>query len=176
MWLITFLHLSANTRTRGKVHPPRLRGAKIGILASRSPHRPNNVGLTLARVLAVVGDRLELSEVDIVDGTPILDVKPYLGQADRPAEFTDGWAGALPPLTPCRTEFTPEALAELETLSSEAARVRALITEMLALDPRPPAYLGRRDARFAIFVAGLNVILNYDDDVFTVVKIEIAAD
>lgn len=172
VWLITFLHLSENSRTRGKVHPPRLRGAKIGILASRSPHRPNNVGLTLARVLRVEGDRLDLGEVDIVDGTPILDVKPYLAQADRPDVFADGWAGALAPAPACRTEFTPAAVSSLDRLSGDPARVRALITEMLALDPRPPAYLNRTDARFAVFVAGLNVVTIFNDGVFKVIEIE----
>ena len=172
VWLITHLHLSANTRVRGKVHPPRLRGGKIGILASRSPHRPNNVGLTLARVERVTGDRLELSEVDVVDGTPVLDVKPYVAQADRPTEFTDGWAGALKPLAHCATEFSSAAVTQLEQLSSEPARLRALIEEMLALDPRPPAYLGREDARFAIWVADLNVVLNYRAGVFTVETVE----
>src|SRR4051812_48041463 len=49
VWVVSFLHLSNTKRLRGKVHPPRLDGGKIGVLASRSPHRPNNIGLTLAR-------------------------------------------------------------------------------------------------------------------------------
>src|SRR5262245_29924204 len=64
VWLVSYLHLSDNKRTRGKVHPPRLKGAKVGILGSRSPHRPNNIGLTLARIEKCEGDILELSEID----------------------------------------------------------------------------------------------------------------
>ena len=172
VWLVTHLHLSANVRVRGKVHPPRLRGGKVGVLASRSPHRPNNIGLTLARVAGVDGDALTLAEIDLVDGTPVLDVKPYVAQADRPAEYADGWAGATPALATCGTEFTPAAAAELEREATDPARIRNLIVEMLALDPRPPAYLGREDARFAVWVAGLNVVLNYRAGVFTVTRVE----
>ena len=172
VWLITFLHLSDNTRVRGKVHPPRLNGAKVGILASRSPHRPNNIGLTLARVIRVEGDALTLAEVDLVDGTPILDVKPYLAQADRPAASKDGWTATLAPRQACPTVFTPAAEAELASLSREPERTRALIVEMLALDPRPPAYLNRARADFAIWVGDLNVVLEFVAGTFTVVRVE----
>jgi tRNA (Thr-GGU) A37 N-methylase len=59
------------------VKPPRLNGAKVGVFASRAPHRPCPIGLTLARLCAVQGDTLLLQGVDLVHGTPILDVKPY---------------------------------------------------------------------------------------------------
>ena len=58
------------------VKPPRLNGAKVGVFASRAPHRPCPIGLTLARLCAVQGDTLLLQGVDLVHGTPILDVKP----------------------------------------------------------------------------------------------------
>ena len=67
VWLITYLHLSLNTRQRSKVHPPRLKGEKVGIIASRSPHRPNNIGLTLARVMKCEKDELHIAEIDLVD-------------------------------------------------------------------------------------------------------------
>ena len=172
VWLITHLHLSDNSRVRGKVHPPRLRGAKVGILASRSPHRPNNIGLTLARIEGVTGDVLELSEVDLVDGTPIFDLKPYLAEADRPAEYKDGWTATLEPRAECTTIFTAEAESDLAKFGREPARTRALIVEMLALDPRPPAYLARENARFAIWVEDLNVVLSFNAGVFTVVRVE----
>lgn len=176
VWLITYLHLSITKRTRGKVHPPRLRGKKIGVLGSRSPHRPNNIGLTLARVISCEGDRLELSEIDLVDGTPVLDIKPYVAQADRPEEFSCGWVDEVKPVHKA-VEFSEEALGELKELSrkkkvDDPKRIRALIEEMLVHDPRPPAYLGRADAMFAIWVAGLNVRFRYHQDKFTVTAIE----
>jgi tRNA-Thr(GGU) m(6)t(6)A37 methyltransferase TsaA len=176
VWIVSFLHLSISKRQRGKIHPPRLKGAKIGVMASRSPHRPNNIGLTLARIVSCVGDRLELAEVDLVEGTPILDLKPYLAEADRPAEFSNGWTDKV--LKSERTtEFSDAALADIAALAEqekieEPSRVRALIREMLILDPRPPAYLGRKDAQFAIWVAGLNVKFRFHDEKFTVTAVE----
>ena len=176
VWLLSFLHLSVAKRQFGKVHPPRLRGQKVGVMASRSPHRPNNIGLTLARVVSCESDHLEVSEVDLVDGTPILDIKPYLAAADRPAEFACGWTDAVAPLYRA-CEFSEKAAADLQELTrtkqiQEPTRVRALIEEMLTLDPRPPAYLGRKDAPFAVWVAGLNVLFRFHEEKFTVTGIE----
>jgi tRNA-Thr(GGU) m(6)t(6)A37 methyltransferase TsaA len=170
VWLITHLHLSISKRQRGKIHPPRLDGAKIGVLASRSPHRPNNIGLTLARIVSCEGDDLSLAEVDLVDGTPILDLKPYLAEADRPAEFKSGWTLNVAKRERI-AEFSEEALRDIDRLAEEPSRVRALIEEMLVLDPRPPAYLGRQEAEFAIWVAGLDVKFKFHDEKFTVVKV-----
>ncbi len=176
VWIVSFLHLSISKRKAGKVHPPRLDGAKIGVMASRSPHRPNNIGLTLARVVSCEGDVLQLAEVDLVEGTPILDLKPYLAEADRPARFTSGWTERVAKRSRV-TEFSAEALADIDALAAEAvieepSRVRTLIEEMLVLDPRPPAYLGRKDAQFAIWVAGLNVKFRFHDEKFTVTGVE----
>ncbi len=171
VWIISHMHLSNTKRTRGKVHPPRLKGKKIGVMASRSPHRPNNIGLTLARIISCTGDALVLTEVDLVDGTPVLDVKPYVPQADRPAEFKGGWTDGLSS-APRVCVFSEQALHNIERLSKEPGRVRALIEEMLSLDPRPPAYLGRADTRFAIFVAGLNVLIRFHDERFTITDVE----
>lgn len=171
VWIVSYLHLSVSKRKRGKIHPPRLNGAKIGVMGSRSPHRPNNIGLTLARVESCEGDELELSEVDLVDGTPILDLKPYLATADRPSDFKSGWTDHVI-REPRHCEFSAKAEQDLLALSSDPARVRALIHEMLTEDPRPPAYLGRKDAQFAVWVAGLNVMFRFHEEKFTVLAVE----
>ncbi|XP_071526810.1 tRNA (adenine(37)-N6)-methyltransferase [Panulirus ornatus] len=67
-----------------KVAPPRLNGQRIGVFATRSPHRPNPLGLTLARLEKIKGDCVYLSGLDILDGTPVLDIKPYIPQYDDP--------------------------------------------------------------------------------------------
>lgn len=177
VWIVSYLHMSNTKRQRGKVHPPRLRGAKIGVLGSRSPHRPNNIGLTLSRVISCSGDELHLSEVDLIDGTPILDLKPYLAAADRPADFKNGWTDHIS-YDERVCEFSEKAqndIAELTRIKriEEPSRVRALIEEMLVLDPRPPAYLGRADARFAVWVAGLNVTFRFHEERFTVTDVEL---
>lgn len=107
---------------RSKVQPPRLGGQTWGVLASRSPHRPCPVGLTLARLHSVQGCTLHLSGVDLVDGTPILDVKPYLPQYDSPQGLgeTGGetpedvrWAPWIKEASTLAVDFTPRAHKEL---------------------------------------------------------------
>lgn len=105
---------------RSKVQPPRLGGQTWGVLASRSPHRPCPVGLTLARLLSVQGCTLHLSGVDLVDGTPILDIKPYLPQYDSPQGGEPGgetadvrWASWIEDAGTLAVDFTPRAHKEL---------------------------------------------------------------
>ncbi|XP_073044221.1 uncharacterized protein [Primulina eburnea] len=91
-WLIYVFHLNTNldklwkkpsqSKFKAKVRVPRLEGEKIGVFATRSPHRPCPIGLTVAKVEAVHGRTVLLSGVDLVDGTPILDIKPYLPYCD----------------------------------------------------------------------------------------------
>jgi tRNA-Thr(GGU) m(6)t(6)A37 methyltransferase TsaA len=175
VWLLSFFHQNKNTRRAGKVHPPRLLGEAVGTLASRSPHRPNPVGLTLARLESVDGDRLLLSGVDLVDQTPILDIKPYLPEADRPETFTSGWAGRLAPVhIECR--FSPEALTDVESLLrqgriADRERFMSLVDEVLRLDPRPLAYRQRVNERFAIVLGGMDVHARFHENVFTVIAV-----
>ena len=77
-------HLNAQDAVKAKVKPPRLNGQKVGVFASRSPHRPCPIGLTLAKVEGINNGTLHVSGVDLVDGTPVLDVKPYIPQYDCP--------------------------------------------------------------------------------------------
>ncbi|CAL4140255.1 unnamed protein product, partial [Meganyctiphanes norvegica] len=72
---------------KAKVAPPRLNGQKVGVFASRTPHRPNPLGLTLARLDRLEGDCLHLSGLDILDSTPIVDIKPYIPEYDQPPEI-----------------------------------------------------------------------------------------
>ena len=77
-------HKNTNKAVKAKVKPPRLDGAKVGVFASRSPHRPNPIGLTLAKLDGIVGNTLLLSAIDLLDGTPVLDIKPYVPDYDKP--------------------------------------------------------------------------------------------
>ena len=87
VWLLYDFHENTNAaklsqqnghapQLKAKVHPPGLSGEKIGLFATRTPHRPNPIGLSVARLLEVRGDTLVLGGADLIDGTPILDVKP----------------------------------------------------------------------------------------------------
>ena len=82
VWLIYEFHENTNAAKqhaiKAKVHPPGLAGERIGLFATRTPHRPNPIGLSVARLMSVEGGTLLLGGADLIEGTPILDVKPYL--------------------------------------------------------------------------------------------------
>ncbi|XP_051754507.1 tRNA (adenine(37)-N6)-methyltransferase isoform X2 [Ctenopharyngodon idella] len=74
---------------KAKVKPPRLNGQRVGVYSTRSPHRPNALGLTLAKLERITGNTLHLSGIDIIAGTPVLDIKPYIPDYDSPKTRTD---------------------------------------------------------------------------------------
>jgi tRNA (adenine37-N6)-methyltransferase len=90
IWLVFWFHM--NKGWRPKVLPPRSRSRiKRGVFATRSPHRPNPIGLSSAKLLEVSGRTLRVADVDLLDGTPILDIKPYLPYADSFPNAKIGW-------------------------------------------------------------------------------------
>lgn len=82
-------HKNEGQCTKAKVAPPRLDGARVGVFSTRSPHRPNAIGLTLARIESVCGDTLHLCGLDLLDQTPIIDLKPYIPSYDCPRAEED---------------------------------------------------------------------------------------
>ncbi|MBN3303821.1 TRMO methyltransferase, partial [Amia calva] len=88
VWIIFLFHKNGHLNYKAKVKPPRLNGLKTGVFSTRSPHRPNAIGLTLARLESITGDTLHLSGVDMIAGTPILDIKPYIPDYDSPLSRT----------------------------------------------------------------------------------------
>jgi tRNA-Thr(GGU) m(6)t(6)A37 methyltransferase TsaA len=152
LWVIFVFHAHDARSWKPSIRPPRLGGArKVGVLASRSPHRPNPIGLSAVRLVRVDaeapgGVELHLAGVDLLDGTPVLDVKPYLPYADRLEDAGAGWAAE--PIARHAVEF--EAEAEREIARRARARgdatpdaLREEIRGLLELDPRP-AFQKRR--------------------------------
>ncbi|XP_078251674.1 tRNA (adenine(37)-N6)-methyltransferase isoform X2 [Rhinoraja longicauda] len=84
VWIIFVFHKNGHQSCKAKVKPPRLNGLKTGVFSTRSPHRPNAIGLTLGRLDRIEGDALYLSGVDMIHGTPVLDIKPYIPDYDTP--------------------------------------------------------------------------------------------
>ncbi|UQA57968.1 tRNA (N6-threonylcarbamoyladenosine(37)-N6)-methyltransferase TrmO [Polyangium aurulentum] len=95
IWVIFWFHL--NEGWRPKVLPPRSAGKRRGVLATRSPHRPNPIGLSLVRLVSVEGLVVRVQDVDIVDGSPVLDIKPYLPYAEARPGARTGWIESLAP-------------------------------------------------------------------------------
>ncbi|MBN2088044.1 tRNA (N6-threonylcarbamoyladenosine(37)-N6)-methyltransferase TrmO [candidate division KSB1 bacterium] len=86
--LIYFFHRSPDERLEGK---PYLEDEKHGIFAIRSPHRPNHLGFSIVRLKTIQDNRLFFSEVDMLDGTPLLDIKPYIKYFDYRDDVINGW-------------------------------------------------------------------------------------
>ncbi|MCG8640927.1 MAG: tRNA (N6-threonylcarbamoyladenosine(37)-N6)-methyltransferase TrmO [Desulfobacterales bacterium] len=130
------------------VRPPRLGGnKKVGVFASRSPFRPNPVGLSCLALKSIGmterGPALHLAGVDILDRTPVLDVKPYLPYSDALPHARDGFAGSLP--KPGLTVvFSDRAAARIRERAAEIPNLEAVLRGILENDPRP-AYRGNTD-------------------------------
>lgn len=84
MWILFHFHRNDSTHVRAKVAPPRLNGLRTGVFATRSPHRPCPIGLSLVEISCIVDNTIFFTGVDMVDGTPVLDIKPYIPQYDNP--------------------------------------------------------------------------------------------
>ncbi len=139
VWLLSYFHLNTNKTVRPKIHPPRLKGESVGLFASRSPHRPSPIGLSLARLVSVKGATVHLAGIDLVDGTPILDIKPYIPEWDIAADATSGWVKDAP-FPSLRVEIAPAALADIER-AEERLNVNglgAVLTDILSQDLRNP--------------------------------------
>lgn len=139
VWLLSYFHLNTNKSVRPKIHPPRLKGESIGLFASRSPHRPSPIGLSLARLVAIKGATLHLAGIDLVDGTPILDVKPYIPEWDIAPEATAGWTKDTP-FPSLKVGFSPAALKSI--IAAEArlkiTGLKNLLRDILTQDLRNP--------------------------------------
>nr|XP_027786853.1 tRNA (adenine(37)-N6)-methyltransferase [Marmota flaviventris] len=89
VWILFVFHKNGHLSYKAKVQPPRLNGAKTGVFSTRSPHRPNAIGLTLAKLENVEGGAVYLSGIDMIHGTPVLDIKPYIADYDSPQNLME---------------------------------------------------------------------------------------
>lgn len=149
VWLIFWFHLNKISQYHAKVHPPRMNGQSVGLFATRTPHRPNPIGLSLVKLERIENAVLYFSGIDLVDGTPILDIKPYLPEIESVATDKVGWtsdAESFDITSQVIVEFTPAALLQLtqwqQSMTSEHPEVqlRDLIVRTIQLDPRPLIY------------------------------------
>lgn len=154
LWLIFVFHQAIRSDWKPTVRPPRLGGnERVGVFASRAPFRPNPIGLSVVRLEEVDlshpdGPVLKLRGVDLVDGTPILDIKPYVPYADSIPEATAGFAPIAPAQLPVIWENNSDAGI------SHASR--SVIETSLAIDPRP-AYQTDSNREYGCLIDGFNV-------------------
>jgi tRNA-Thr(GGU) m(6)t(6)A37 methyltransferase TsaA len=149
LWLIFLFHQNWQKGWKPTVRPPRLGGnQRVGVYASRSPFRPNPIGLSAVKLLGVNVDKgkvsLQVEGADLIDGTPILDVKPYIPYGDSIPDARGGFAEDMPKPT-LEVEFTTAARRQLEQYQSEKPGLELMIRETLGLDPRPAYRRGAED-------------------------------
>lgn len=141
IWLQFLFHENAQQVWRAKVRPPRLGGNRsLGVFATRSPFRPNGLGLSVVRYLGWVREKGELciniAGLDLLDQTPVVDIKPYVPYADLVLEATNAVAEAAPSLVP--VGFSVEAVHKCAALTlASGLDWRQLVVEVLQQDPRP---------------------------------------
>ncbi|MEA2116936.1 tRNA (N6-threonylcarbamoyladenosine(37)-N6)-methyltransferase TrmO [Halovibrio sp. HP20-50] len=150
LWL-TFIFHQSPERWSPLVRPPRLGGnRKVGVFASRSTHRPNRLGLSLVKLASIdtqQGVVLQLLGCDLVSGTPVVDIKPYLPWAESQPSAQAGFAPETPSVM--EVTFLPEALATLAQ-RQDSATLLALIEQVLSQDPRP-AYKQKNTASNRVY-------------------------
>ncbi|AMK32461.1 tRNA (N6-threonylcarbamoyladenosine(37)-N6)-methyltransferase TrmO [Pseudomonas mosselii] len=137
VWLLFLFHQALEDKPRLKVRPPRLGGNKsMGVFATRATHRPNGIGQSVVRLEGVEPGRLLLSGIDLLDGTPVLDIKPYVPYADSVAEASNLMASDAP--EPIRVQWSESALPQAHTHALRLGEpLVELIEQCLAQDPRP---------------------------------------
>lgn len=147
------------------VRPPRLGGnERLGVFATRSGFRPNRIGMSVCELLAIDTDgSLLLKGVDMLNGTPVLDIKPYVPYADSIPNATMAWAAAAPPQL--AVEWSP---ITLNVWLDE--KTKALIEDVIAQDPRPAYQQDKRD--YGVELAGYNVRFVVNNGVALVTSIQ----
>lgn len=170
LWLIWQFSQAVRPGWSPTVRPPRLGGnTRMGVFATRSPFRPNFLGLSCVRLLGVErhpedGMVLRVAGADLMDGTPIFDVKPYLPYTDSHPDavggFTDQAAGYL-----LQVDFPPTLLEKVPEEKRSALRA------LLSHDPRP-AYQDAPERVYGLEYAGQNVRFTVRDGTLTVLSVE----
>jgi tRNA-Thr(GGU) m(6)t(6)A37 methyltransferase TsaA len=146
IWVIFWF--DRNQGWRPKVLPPRATSGRKGVLATRAPHRPNPLGLSVLRLERVEGLRLYVRDVDLLDGTPILDIKPYVAYSDAFPGSASGWLATNDPRPAWEVRFSARADEQLAWIAARSALpLRERIAATLALGPQPHPYRRIRRAR-----------------------------
>ena len=170
IWLIWQFSKAVREHWSPTVRPPRLGGnTRMGVFATRSPFRPNAIGLSCVRLLKVEpntpeGPVLTVAGADLMDGTPILDIKPYIPYADCQPEATGGFTDTAGDFL-LKVEFPPELLSKVSEDRREA------LIGVLRHDPRP-SYQRKPERVYGMEFAGWNIRFRVEGDILLVVDCE----
>lgn len=173
IWVLFWFHLSSGWK--GKVRPPRS-PTRRGVFATRSPHRPNPIGMSVLALERIDGLTLHVRGLDLVDGTPILDIKPYLAYTDAIIGAGHGWleadesASRPDPQPPLAVEATERASAQFEFLRARGVDLWPRVTEVLSSGATPHPYrrIQRDGDGFRLAVQEWRVRFRIDAETVTV--------
>ncbi|SDU21367.1 tRNA (N6-threonylcarbamoyladenosine(37)-N6)-methyltransferase TrmO [Geopseudomonas guangdongensis] len=161
VWLLFLFHQALEDSPRLKVRPPRLGGNRaLGVFATRATHRPNGIGQSVVKLERVEAGRLHLSGIDLLDGTPVLDIKPYVPYADMVPEARNAIADAAPPAIAVDWEGTALEQARAQALRLDEPVIE-LIEQCLAQDPRPAYQTPTPERRYGVRFWDLQVRWHY---------------
>lgn len=169
LWIIWQFSQAVRTDWSPTVRPPRLGGnTRMGVFATRSPFRPNHLGLSCVRLLGVeeteeFGTVLHVGGADLMDGTPIFDIKPYIPYADCQAEATGGFTDTAGDFL-LQVDFPPHLLKFLPISKQEAA------VQVLSHDPRP-SYQRKPGRIYGLNFAGFDIRFTVEENQLTVVDV-----
>ena len=170
LWLIWEFSKALRESWSPTVRPPRLGGnERLGVFATRSPYRPNPIGLSCVRLIGIrqqapYGTVIDVAGADLMDGTPIFDIKPYLPYADCHPEASGGFASD----SPSRRLTVSDPKKLLSTFQKE--KIEALI-KVLEIDPRP-SYQNDPDRTYGMRFSGKNVRFQVLDNTLIITDIE----
>lgn len=162
LWVVFVFHQTMEGGWRPTVRPPRLGGnARMGVFATRSTFRPNPVGMSLVELRGIRGHKghviLELGGLDLVDGTPVVDIKPYLPFAESLPDARASYAQEAPQAE-VNVTFSDEIARQLPSLEQRYPRLGQFIAEVLAQDPRPAYRKNEEEGKtYAVWLLDFNV-------------------
>ena len=170
LWIVWGFSENEGAKYNPTVRPPRLGGnTRVGVFASRSPFRPNGLGLSLVKLERVektekYGHVLVVSGVDMLDKTPIYDIKPYLPSTDFAPDATGGFADEA-------YEYSLEVVCDMGLLEKLDEGKREALLGVLSQDPRP-SYIDDSERVYGLTFAGHEVKFKVDGKTLTVISIE----
>lgn len=165
IWLIWGFHKAERDTWSPTVRPPRLGGNKrAGVFATRSPFRPNPIGLSVVKLESIEGCTLHVKGADLLDGTPIYDIKPYLPHIDSIPDALSGFAGEA-------AHHRLEVVIPEDLLSVIPENERKAVTEILSQDPRP-AYQHDPMREYGFFFSDMEIKFRVSENILTVTDIK----
>ncbi|MEP3351126.1 MAG: tRNA (N6-threonylcarbamoyladenosine(37)-N6)-methyltransferase TrmO [Marinomonas sp.] len=180
IWIQFIFHANQREGWKAKVRPPRLGGQKkMGVFATRATHRPNPIGLSVVKMGRIYKEDarvfIDLHGADLLDGTPVLDIKPYLPYADNISEAKGGFAHTKS--STYEVQFSAKAKLQCEQYETENKKsIISLIEQVIAQDPRPSYLSDQIDREHGIRLWDINVKWCARSDHFEILEIEHATE